>query len=87
MGEGTGSILFSVSISLKRRVRAAHGCVARPKATSFKLMSSQHKPKSMAIFKQTKFSSLKMPKCEIFDLFDLNNFLCQEVSIGRGLGG
>ncbi len=29
---------------------------------------------------------LKVPKCGIFDLFDFNNFLRHEVSIGRGLG-
>ncbi len=29
----------------------------------------------------------KMPKCEIFDLFDFYYFLCHEVSKGRGLGG
>ncbi len=28
-----------------------------------------------------------MPKCEIFDLLDCNDFLHHEVSIGRGLEG
>jgi hypothetical protein len=32
-----------------------------------------------------KVANLKVPKCEIFHLFDFNEFYC--VSIGRGLEG
>ncbi len=31
------------------------------------------------------FFVLKVPKCEIFDLFDFNDFYVIKVSIGRGL--